>query len=130
MEPRLTIEEAKKFCDEWLPAWSGNRPEALLAFYADDAVYRDPSRPRGLRGWSALEPYFRKLLEANPAWVWRSVKIMPTTGGFTLKWEARIPTPAGEVVEQGLDIVEIANGRITRNEVYFDRSALLAAMAK
>lgn len=124
----MELDEAKRFCEAWLPAWSGNRPDALLEFYADDAVYRDPARPKGLRGRSALEAYFGKLLAANPAWVWRPVKIMPTAGGFTLKWEARIPTPAGELVEQGLDIVEIAGGRITRNEVYFDRTALLAAM--
>ncbi len=125
----MDIDDAKRFCDAWLPAWTGNRPEALLEFYADEAVYRDPARSKGLRGRTALETYFGKLLAANPAWVWRAVKIMPTTGGFTLKWEARIPTPKGELVEQGLDIVEIASGRITRNEVYFDRAALIAAMA-
>jgi hypothetical protein len=35
-----------------------------------------------------------------------------------------------EVVEHGLDIVEVSQGRIARNEVFFDRTQLLAALAE
>ena len=31
--------EARRFAEEWLPAWSGNRPEFLASFYSDDAFY-------------------------------------------------------------------------------------------
>lgn len=122
--------DARAFCDAWLAAWTGNAPGGLLAFYAEDALYRDPGRPGGLRGHAELLPYFTKLLGANPAWVWRAVEVHPTPKGFTLKWHAVIPAGGGSVEEDGLDIVEIAGGKITRNEVYFDRAALLAAHAK
>lgn len=126
----MNEQDALAFCEAWLGAWTGNRPEALLAFYAEDAVYRDPGRPGGLRGHAELRPYFEKLLAANPDWVWKAVEVQPTSRGFTLKWHARVPAGAATVEEDGLDIVEVANGRITRNEVYFDRVALLAAHAK
>ncbi|MCB1152309.1 MAG: nuclear transport factor 2 family protein [Deltaproteobacteria bacterium] len=124
----LTQYEAEAFCARWLPAWTGNRPEALLEFYARDAYYADPAVPDGLRGREAMAAYFAKLLAANPRWIWETQEVHCTPRGFTLKWHARIPTPGGVLEQDGLDIVEIADGVITRNEVYFDRTPLLAAL--
>lgn len=121
---------AAAFCAAWLPAWTGNHPEALLAFYAEEAFYRDPARPEGLRGRDELARYLRRLLAANPAWVWEAVELFPHDTGFCLKWRATIPARGTTVVEHGLDIVEVQDGKITRNEVYFDRTALLRATAE
>lgn len=55
-----------KFCAEWLQSWTGNRPDQLLTFYAEDAFYSDPVHPLGLRGHSEIAPYFQKLLAKNP----------------------------------------------------------------
>ena len=41
-------------CEHWLPLWTGNRPDALVACYAPDAVCRDPVVSQGLRGRDAL----------------------------------------------------------------------------
>ncbi len=119
--------DLSKFCDEWLAAWTGNRPDHLLTFYVKDAFYRDPAQPKGLKGHDALLPYFKNLLAVNPEWTWKALEIFPTDGGFTLKWEAKIPTKNGIVSETGLDIVEMENGKIVRNEVYFDTKQLSAA---
>jgi hypothetical protein len=54
---------------------------------------------------------------------------MPTEKGFTLKWEASIPVGATTVIERGLDIVELRDDKISRNEVYFDRMAWMKAIA-
>lgn len=114
-----------KLCGEWLPAWTGNNPEKLLTFYAPDAFYSDPNCRLGLRGHSELRPYFEKLLKKNPNWVWEAVEIIPTEKGAALKWKATIPVGDKVIIEEGLDIVEISNNLVTRNEVYFDRSDLL-----
>jgi len=116
-------------CDRWLRAWTGNDPDGLLAFFTEDARYRDPAKPGGLKGHAELRPYFTKLLAANPDWVWRRLDLTPTDLGFTLKWRATIPVGDAVVEEEGLDIVELKKGLISRNEVYFDRAALLKAMA-
>lgn len=118
----------EEFCDAWLAAWTGNSPETLLGFYAEGAVYRDPAFPGGLHGHAALRPYFSKLLAANPDWRWTREELIPTATGFTLKWRAHMPVGDAVIEEVGLDIVEMAGGRITRNEVYFDRTALLQAI--
>ncbi|MEK7691937.1 MAG: DsbA family protein [Bdellovibrionota bacterium] len=113
------------FCREWLAAWTGNRPEELLRFYADTAFYRDPARPNGLRGIAEIRPYFTRLLAANPDWRWRATEVIPTQRGFTLKWHADIPMAGRKFMEAGLDIVEVKDGKIIRNEVYFDRAEML-----
>jgi steroid delta-isomerase-like uncharacterized protein len=120
--------DALQFCSRWLGAWTGNRPEELIGFYAEDAFYLDPARPEGLAGRERILPYFRKLLDANPEWRWRAVEVFPTDRGFTLKWEAQVPVEGKALTLHGLDIVEIEGGRITRNEVYFDRSEWMALL--
>lgn len=109
------------FIQKWLNTWTGNRPGELLKFYSDSAFYSDPANPNGLKGKENLELYFTKLLKKNPNWIWTADEIIPTEKGCTLKWKALIPTDKETITLYGLDIVEIDNWKITRNEVYFDR---------
>jgi len=88
------------FCRRWLPAWTGNDPDLLISFYADNV------------------------------WVWEVVEVFPTPRGFSLKWRATIPVGRKKLIEHGMDIVELENGKITRNEIYFDRSRWLDALPK
>jgi hypothetical protein len=122
--------EILDFCEKWLPAWERNRPEDLIEFYSDDALYIDPANKEGLKGRDQIFPYFKKLLAANPNWTWEPVEVFPTDIGFVAKWKATIPIGAELITEYGMDIVEIERGRITRNEVYFDRSNVLEALRK
>jgi hypothetical protein len=119
-----------EFCRKWLPAWTGNEPDKLLSFYSEHAIYVDPANPKGIRGQNQLRDYFSKLLAANPNWVWEAVEVFPTLRGFTLKWRAIIPVGKKKIVEHGMDIVEVDDGKITRNEVYFDRSRWLEMLPK
>ncbi len=45
----MTKDEARAFASRWLPAWSGNEPEALADYYSDDCFYLDPACPRPSR---------------------------------------------------------------------------------
>lgn len=101
-----------------------------MRFYAEDAFYSDPAKREGMRGHAQLLQYFKRLLAANPDWVWELVEAIPTEKGFTGKWKATIPVGNQVIVEYGVDIVEIVGGKVTRNEVYFDRAALLEAFRK
>jgi hypothetical protein len=122
--------EAQEFCRKWLPAWTGNQPETLIEFYSDNAVYVDPANKDGLRGRDQILQYFKKLLATNPDWRWEALEIYPTDLGFIGKWKATMPVGSETIVENGMDIVEIKTSRITRNEVYFDRSRLIEAKRK
>jgi hypothetical protein len=124
----LDAAEARAFAEKWLPAWSGNRPEQLASFYAEDVFYADPGVPAGVRGRDALLAYFRRLLARNPRWVWTHRGSLPLAGGFLNLWHAAIPVGDRVVEVDGVCTVELRDGLICSNQVFFDRSELLVAL--
>ena len=127
----LTAIEAKQFAEKWLPAWSGNNPELLVSLYSEDAFYLDPGVPDGIKGKPELLAYFRKLLANNPNWVWSQIEGIPLEDGFLNKWLAKIPVGPVTLEIVGVCLVQLdSTGKIRRNEVYFDRTQLLAEIAK
>ena len=126
----MSKEDAREFASRWLPAWTGNDPEKLAAFYSEDAFYLDPAIPKGVKGKADLLAYFRKLLARNPAWVWTQIEGIPLEGGFLNKWLAKIPVKEKVLEVIGVCFVQFDDqGLIKRNEVYFDRSELIAAIS-
>jgi len=127
----MTQKEAKKFAAKWLPAWTGNDPEKLAGFYSDDAFYLDPGIPGGAKGKEKLLAYFKKLLAANPEWVWKQIEAIPMEGGFLNKWLAKIPIGEKALETVGVCFVQFnEKGLIRRNEVYFDRTELILEILK
>ena len=127
----MTTEEARAFTDEWLPAWSGNNPARLLAFYAEDAFFLDPGRPAGIQGKEQLTLYFTKVLGHNPTWIWTQVEPIPVEGGFMNRLEAKIPV-GDKIIECSAlcFLLFDAAGKIRRNEIYFDRTDLVREINK
>lgn len=124
----LSDAEARQFADRWLPAWTGNDPERLIAFYSGDAHYSDPSVPEGVNGHNEILAYFRRLLARYPDWVWTNTAVRPLAGGFLNYWHAVIPV-AGRVIKcDGVCTVILDGGLIVRNEVFFDRTTLIAGV--
>ncbi|MFX0107695.1 MAG: nuclear transport factor 2 family protein [Candidatus Hodarchaeota archaeon] len=126
----MSNEDLFNFCEEWLAAWTGNQPEKLITFYSEDALYVDPEHRDGLRGHEEILPYFRKLLAVYHDWEWHPVEVFPIDAGMIVKWECTIRVNEEVLNEVGLDIVELQNHKISRNEVYFDRTRLIAAVRK
>jgi len=119
------------FCKEWLNAWTGNNPKKLIDFYSDDTNYRDPANPEGINERELLFKYFKKLLERNPNWKWELVELFPTEKGFNFKWKATIPIGTEQIIEYGMDIVELdplCKRKVKRNEVYFDRTKFFTTL--
>jgi hypothetical protein len=123
----LTESEAREFASRWLPAWTGNDPQRLASFYTEDAFYCDPAVPDGIEGRAALLGYFTRLLARYPDWVWTNVGAVPIEDGFLNRWHARVPAQDRDVEFDGVCTVQLRDGLIRRNEVYFDRTPLLAA---
>jgi len=127
----MTKIEAKLFASSWLPAWTGNQPEKLIEFYSEDTFYLDPGIPSGVKGKQELFNYFTVLLAQNPKWVWEQIEPIPMEKGFLNKWLAKIPV-GNKIIECiGVCFIEFdENGKIKRNEVYFDRSELINEIFK
>jgi len=127
----MNKQEAKEFASKWLPAWTGNKPEKLAGFYSDDCFYLDPAIPSGVNGKKELLTYFKRLLSQNPDWIWTQIEPIPMEGGFLNKWLAKIPVGQKVIECVGVCFVQFdSEGKIKRNEVYFDRSKLIAEIYK
>jgi hypothetical protein len=122
--------ELFRFCEHWLSAWTGNNPEKLLKFYHDEALYIDPANREGLKGHKEISKYFEKLLDVYHDWKWKPIEVFPIKKGAIVKWECTIIVGQETIYEIGLDIVEIEGAKITRNEVYFDRTRLMEAVER
>lgn len=120
----MTAAEARDFADRWLPAWTGNDPDRLAAFYTSDAFYSDPAVPSGIRGRDELLAYFRRLLAQNPKWVWIHRGSIPIAHGFLNFWHASIPVGERTVEADGVCTVQLRDGLIYSNQVFFDLSVL------
>ena len=125
----LDPEQAHAFAATWLPAWTGNRPEHLVSFYTDDVFYSDPAIPSGVRGRPALLAYFTRLIARNTDWVWTQRGSLPLQDGFLNQWHASIPVGGRRLEIDGVCTVQLRDGRIYRNEVFFDQTELLRALA-
>lgn len=77
--------------DNWLAAWSGNRLDLLLAWYAEDCVYADPLRPEGLVGKAALAAHLGPLLERHPEWRFTRRANCKTDAGVDVEWKVVLP---------------------------------------
>lgn len=116
---------AAEFCSDWLPAWTGNDPDRLIAFYSEDAFYSDPAVPDGIVGAEPLRAYFARLLAAFPDWRWTHRRSLAVPDGFLNYWNARLTGAADSPEWQGVCVVRLRGRRIFRNEVFFDRSLVL-----
>jgi SnoaL-like domain len=119
---------ARAFAAAWLPAWTGNRPHELIAFYTEDAYYSDPGAVTGIRGREALLKYFIRLLAQNPNWLWTQRGSLPVPDGFLNEWHASIPVGERRIEIDGVCIVQLRDSLIYRNQVYFDRTPLVQAI--
>jgi hypothetical protein len=125
----MNAEDSRCFAEKWLPAWSGNRPELLASFYTEDAFYSDPAIPDGLWGRASIEAYFVKLLAGNPEWVWTHRGSIPIQDGFLNLWHASIPVGERRVTVEGVCTVQLRDGLIYVNRVFFDCSELLDSLS-
>ncbi len=127
----MSKEDAKKFASKWLPAWTGNKPEELADYYSDNCFYMDAGIPDGAKGKAELTTYFRKLLAQNPDWVWTQIEAIPMEEGFLNKWLAKIPVGKKVIECIGVCFVQFnEQGKIKRNEVFFDRTELISEIYK
>ena len=107
-----------RFNADWLAAWTRKDVPALLGFYADDAVYKDPQTAGGITGRAALEAYLTQLFAATPPIAYAPETVWAIEGGFCGRWFASIGDDGESGRMRGFDLVLLKEGRIAYNEVY------------
>jgi len=126
--------EIQALVDRWFPLWVDGNAEKVVEVYSEDVVFKDPARPGGIFGKKAFLEYVTKVLKAFRRWDWDVKEIIPYDegDGFIIIWNVTVTVAAtgGKAAFPGIDLVWTRDGKIARNEVYFDRSVLLAEMRR
>ncbi|MEW5736425.1 MAG: nuclear transport factor 2 family protein [Thermodesulfobacteriota bacterium] len=127
----MDAKEMMELVEKFLEAWNSQDVETVLNCYTEDCVYRDPNTRGEIHGHEAFRRYLTKLFVPwKMHWALREPFLFEGGGGGAFLWRARIaPARGGEAVEiDGMDLVLVRDGRISRNDVNFDRVKLLEAM--
>lgn len=118
--------------DRFLAAWNTQEVEQVLACYTTDVDYRDPNTRGSVRGGEALGRYLTKLFGGwKMHWSLREAHLFEGGGGCAVMWHATFRRPDGTLTVgiDGMDLVEVRENRIARNEVCFDRTQLAPLLA-
>ena len=130
----MTYQEVLRMADKFLGAWNTQDVELTVAVYTDDVTYLDPNTRGPVRGSAAMRRYLTKLF-ANwqMHWSLREAHLFEGGDGCAILWHATLrpigTDPSRDIHIDGMDFVQVRDGRISRNEVYFDRMALAALMS-
>jgi len=107
-----------KFNADWLAAWTAKDVPALLGFYAEDALYKDPQTAAGITGHAALEAYLTGLFAATPPMRYQPDEVWAIDGGFCGRWFCDIGEKGELGRIRGFDLVILKGDKIAVNEVY------------
>ncbi len=127
-----TIDRHTALAETFLSAWNTHDVEQVVACYTPDVVYRDPNTRGEVTGADAMRRYLRKLFDGwRMHWSLRAAPFaLAGEDGTAVLWRASFQRPglAAVVEVDGMDLVLLQGDLIKRNEVYFDRAAILPLM--
>ena len=110
-----------------IEAWNTHEVDRVLECYTDDLVYRDPNTRGEVRGAAAFGRYLGKMF-ALWEMHWHVDRVYPFSDaeGAAALWTATLKFRNGgePVPVAGMDLTLVRDGRLSRNEVFFDRVAI------
>lgn len=127
-ESGIDLAEAVRLSDTILAAWNEQAVDKVLSCYTEDCVYLDPNTRGPVVGREALRRYLTKLFGRwRMRWSRRETFLLADGSGTAFLWHAELtPAAGGKTAEiDGMDLALVRDGKLSRNEVYFDRMRLL-----
>lgn len=130
--PSERLDRLYAHAERFIAAWNSQDVARVVACYTPDVVYRDANTRGEINGSEAFGRYLTKLFDT---WQmhWTVKQVFPIEGedGSAALWTAEFRRPGrdGQVLIDGMDLVLLEGDLIRRNEVYFDKTPLLALMS-
>lgn len=110
-----------------IEAWNTHSSEQVLSCYTTDLVYKDPNTRGEIRGAQVFGRYLEKMFTLwEMHWQVEAVHPFRDTDGAAALWTATLRLRAGGEATRisGMDLALVSDGKLSRNEVYFDRTPL------
>ena len=116
-----------------LSAWNNHDVDRVVACYTEDCIYRDPNTRGAVEGHAALRRYLNRLFrDWRMHWSLREFFPFADGSGGAFLWDAQLTPVTGDktIDISGMDLVLLRGEGLARNEVYFDRMALVGEGAR
>jgi ketosteroid isomerase-like protein len=129
----MDIDELHAISEPLIEAWNDQDVKRVVACYTDDLIYVDPNTRGAVEGPDAFSRYLASLFSRwRMHWSVKETFPLANADGGAGLWRAsfRVHGREQSVEVDGMDLVLIEDGRVKRNEVYFDRAALAPLMAE
>jgi ketosteroid isomerase-like protein len=125
----MSVEEFRRLTEATLSAWNSQDVESVVSRYTEDCVYLDPNTRGPVVGRDAFRRYLSRLFERwQMHWSLREFFLFEGGSGGAFLWHATLtPASGGRTAEiDGMDLVMLRGDQLSRNEVYFDRTAVFS----
>jgi len=126
----MGVEEVRRLAEATLSAWNSQDVDGVVSRYTEDCVYLDPNTRGPVVGREAFRRYLGRLFQRwKMHWSLREFFLFEDGSGGAFLWHAQLtPASGGKTAEiDGMDLVMLREGKLSRNEVYFDRMALFGS---
>lgn len=97
--------EAQRFAEEWAVAWNSHDLDRIMAYYADDVVFRSPLAAQIIdgsdgvvRGAEALRAYWAEGLRRNPGLRFDVTAVYAGLDSIVITYRHQTGQPAAEVL--------------------------------
>jgi steroid delta-isomerase len=128
-EAPLTEAQAQQFARDWVAAWNRHDAEAVLAHYADDAVFVSPKAERvvghGLvQGKAALRAYWQAALARvqKLEFTLEAASYSPRAETLTLTYRSSVD---GQPPVRAAEIMRFRGARIVRGEALYGATGII-----
>jgi steroid delta-isomerase-like uncharacterized protein len=125
---------------DYTAAWEARDAELIASYHADDGIFHLHSNAEPVRGREAIRETFAGLLTVFPDLTFVEQELISGDWGWVVRWSMSgtlaEPYPAGsKVAEPGssfeidaLDMITVADGKLTAKHTYLDWQAALAQL--
>jgi hypothetical protein len=116
------MSDTLELLDAFSAAWSDGDLDAVMSFFADDAVYLgsfgDELDGTPFVGKAAIREGVAQYMAAFPGGRYERTAAVIDGGSAAIAWTFTYPTPEGSASVRGCDFFEVANGRIRRKDAF------------
>ncbi|HEV8549103.1 MAG TPA: nuclear transport factor 2 family protein [Polyangiaceae bacterium] len=119
----LSEAAAQRFARDWVAAWNRRDAEAVLAHYADDAVFHSPKAERILgngrvEGKESLRAYWKAAQSRIQTleFVLEAAHYSPRSDTLTVVYQAAFD---GQAPTRATEVMQFSGGRIVRGEAFY-----------
>ena len=122
LSPVRESDSPLELCRRYRDAFFARDADALLALVTPDFVFENVTAGERVEGTNAVRSHLAAIFSRWPdlRFVERDEGIMPGERHAVAEWTARATHPdTGQPIEwEGMDLIQVRDGRISRNAVY------------